>query len=314
MIQMPYDQVIAKIKEKSGFSDEDIQTKIKAKLEQLSGLISPEGAAHIIANELGVKIFDAISGKVKLNQVNPGMRDIEVIGKITQVYEVREFQKDNRSGKVGSFMMADETKQMRVTCWGSKADEIPKLVSGDIVRLTSAYAKENRGYVEIHCNDQSHLIRNPPGITLQISISPTEQSLPAQRKSIKDLGEQDERIEILGTIVQVFDIKFFENQYGQSYVYNVVLDDGTETVRCALFKNQADKLAAKRPDEMLTYKGNPEAFSTIKNELLGQIVKFIGKVKTNEMFNRKEFTVQYVDREPDPQEELKRVASISQNA
>ena len=209
MIQMPYDQVIAKIKEKSGFSDEDIQTKIKAKLEQLSGLISPEGAAHIIANELGVKIFDAISGKVKLNQVNPGMRDIEVIGKITQVYEVREFQKDNRSGKVGSFMMADETKQMRVTCWGSKADEIPKLVSGDIVRLTSAYAKENRGYVEIHCNDQSHLIRNPPGITLQISISPTEQSLPAQRKSIKDLGEQDERIEILGTIVQVFDIKFY---------------------------------------------------------------------------------------------------------
>ena len=133
-----------------------------------------------------------------------------------------------------------------------------------------------------------------------------EEFTPAQRKSIKDLQEQEERADILGTIVQVFDLKFFENQYGASYVFNVILDDGTDTIRCAFFKIQADRLAGKKPEEMQKYKENPEAFAEVKNELLGQIIKCIGKVKINEMFNRKEFTVQLVDRDPSPQEELKR--------
>ncbi|MBS3127897.1 hypothetical protein J4410_02035 [Candidatus Woesearchaeota archaeon] len=307
MIQIPYEQVLSKIKETSTLSEEEIQQKIKAKLEQLSGLISKEGAAHIVANELGVKLFEKTNGKVKLSQVLPGMRDLEVIGKVTQVYEIKEFQKENRTGKVGSFRLADETKQIRVTCWGSKADEISKLVPGDNLRIVSAYAKENKGYVELHCNENSHIIRNPPGVEIAVNIGASrEEFTPAQRKSIKDLQEQEERADILGTIVQVFDLKFFENQYGASYVFNVILDDGTDTIRCAFFKIQADRLAGKKPEEMQKYKENPEAFAEVKNELLGQIIKCIGKVKINEMFNRKEFTVQLVDRDPSPQEELKR--------
>ena len=52
-----YDELINRIKEK-GFNDKEIERKINRKLEELSGLISREGAAHLIANELGINLFD----------------------------------------------------------------------------------------------------------------------------------------------------------------------------------------------------------------------------------------------------------------
>ena len=56
---LSYDELINRIKEK-GFNEKEIERKINRKLEELSGLISREGAAHLIANELGIKIFEDI--------------------------------------------------------------------------------------------------------------------------------------------------------------------------------------------------------------------------------------------------------------
>ena len=56
MINIPVETVLTKLKE-NGLSDEEIETKIKQKMDQLSGLISREGAAHIIANEMGIKVL-----------------------------------------------------------------------------------------------------------------------------------------------------------------------------------------------------------------------------------------------------------------
>ena len=119
MLKIPYEDVIKKIKEQSGISDEELELKLKQKLEQLSGLISREGAAHIVANELGVKVFDQISGKMKIEKVLAGMRDVEILGKVVQVYEIREFHRKEGTGKVGSFIVGDETGAIR--WWKRKA-------------------------------------------------------------------------------------------------------------------------------------------------------------------------------------------------
>ena len=70
MYQLPYDKIIEKIKEKTGLSQEDIEAKIKQKMEDLSGLISKEGAAHIIANENSVKVFEEGSRELKIRNIN----------------------------------------------------------------------------------------------------------------------------------------------------------------------------------------------------------------------------------------------------
>ena len=48
MLGFKYEDIIARIKEEKGLSDGEIEVKVKQKLEQLSDLISKQGAAHIV--------------------------------------------------------------------------------------------------------------------------------------------------------------------------------------------------------------------------------------------------------------------------
>ncbi len=88
---------------------------------------------------------------------------------------------------------------------------------------------------------------------------------------------------------------------------NVVLDDGSETVRCAFFRNQVERLLNKTQEELLKYKDNIAEFETVKTDLLGQQVKLVGRAVKNEMFDRVEFITQLVFLNPNPQEEVQRL-------
>ena len=137
MINMPLPMIKEKILQGADIEEAELDKKIEAKLEQLSGLISEEGAAHIVANELGVKLFQA-GGKLEIKNVLAGMRDVEVMGKVARKYEVRTFNTGERSGKVGSFMLADPTGSVRIVLWNDQADNMAKFNEGDIVHVKSA--------------------------------------------------------------------------------------------------------------------------------------------------------------------------------
>jgi len=328
MISMPLDQAISKIKEKTNLSEEEINSKINSKLDQLSGLVSKEGAAYIIANELGVKLFEQTSGKLQVKNILTGMRDVETIGKVTHKFDIREFNINGRQGKVGSFIIGDETGTIRVVCWGSKADEINNINQNDIVRIKSGYVKENNNMKEVHMNDKSLITVNPEGVSVNTVVE-TEKPKPS-RKSISELNENSSNVELFGTIVQSFEPRFFEvcptcnkrakpvdgnfmcEEHKQvtpdySYVMNIVLDDGTETIRTVFFRQQAEKLLSKTKEEMLNYRNNPQEFEAVKNELLGKQVKIAGRAKKNAMFERLEFTANDVDINPDPKQEIEKL-------
>jgi len=324
MIKMPYNDILEKIQEKSGLSEQEINKRINKKLDQLSGLISKEGAAHILANELGIKLFDSLGGKLQIKNILSGMRSVEVVGKVTQVFELREFNSKGRSGKVASFIIGDETGTIRVVMWGDQADNIAKLKEGMIIRIANGYVRESQNRKEIHLNNMGKLIISPKGET----IGEVKETSSGKRKKINQLNENDSNVEILGTIVQVFDPRFFEicpecgrraklqedgfvcETHGSitpnySFVLNLFLDDGTDNIRVVCFRNQALKLLNKTQEQMLEYKDNSEKFEDMKTELLGNIVKIIGRTTKNEMFDRLEFISQLVFPNPDPDEEIK---------
>ncbi|MBI4141900.1 hypothetical protein HY484_03175 [Candidatus Woesearchaeota archaeon] len=319
MIKIPYQEILAKLTQQTGMTEEQIEQKIQAKLQQLSGLISKEGAAHIVANELGIKLIQN-TGKVK--DLYPEMRNIEFLAKVQNIYEVREFMRaDQTTGKVGRFIAGDETGTIPVVCWNAQTDNFSKLTQGNIVRITGALVRENRGQTEIHLNDQSRIIINPQGET----IGEVKTNRPA-RKPIKELKE-DEQAEIFGTIVQAFNPTFFDtcsqcnkrikNENNQiscqehptalpdiAYVMNVYLDDGTDTIRCVFFRNQAEKLLNKQKQDFLNYKQTPDLFEEIKTALLGEQFRLAGRVKKNTFFDRLEFIANDVN-PADPKEENK---------
>lgn len=326
MIRIPLSEVKQKIAQGTGLTEAQIDEKIDTKLAQLSGLISREGAAHIVSNELGVKLFEN-SGKIK--DVYPGMRNITFNAKVITVYEPREFRRsDGSAGKVASALVGDETGTTRLVGWGLQADTIGTLQKDMVINVTNGYARENnRGYSEIHLNDNAKVLINPEGIAITAKSSTPESYT---RKKISELNEADNAVEIVGFIVQVFDLRFFEVcpecggrvkqedgawncpkhhavQPDYSYVLNIfVEDESEERVRIVLFRNLIEQLLGKTKADMLAMKDDIQKFEDVKNALLGEQFKMQGRIKKNAFFDRIEFVPNSIMK-ADPVEELSRL-------
>src|SRR3989338_3923830 len=105
-----YDNLLERITRASKLSKEEIERRVEAKRAKLSGLVSKEGAAQIVAAELGIN-FD--QERLKINQLVQGMRKANILGKIVDISPVREFNKNNRAGKVVNLLLADESSNVK---------------------------------------------------------------------------------------------------------------------------------------------------------------------------------------------------------
>ncbi len=328
MYKVPLAEIKQKILASGKLGSDELELKLKAKINELSGLISEEGAAHIIANELGIEIVStATSKKLKIKEIYSGMRSVTTVGKVVRKFEVREFAKEDRSGKVCSLILGDETSTIRVVFWNEQVDLLKKVSEGDILLVKDAYVRENNNGKEIHLGSQGSVDINPEGET----VKSVREAAAYERRKIAELQDGN-GAEIVGTVVQVFDPRFFNvcpecskkvtessgsfscNSHGEvkpavSYVMNLVLDDGSGNIRSVLWKNQTTHLLEKTEEQIARYKENVSAFEEIKTDLLGEQLKLLGQVKKNEMFSRLEFNVQIVSKAK-PEEELARLEKV----
>jgi ssDNA-binding replication factor A large subunit len=164
-------------------------------------------------------------------------------------------------------------------------------------------------------NDRSGLTVNPPGIIVG-EVKPVAQAqpqAPTKRKRIKDIVEGDVNVEVLATVVQMFNPNFFEvcpncgkravestcPDHGRvtptmAYVANAVLDDGTGNIRTAFYRQQLLRLLGVGEAELLKVKTAPEAYESIKKAIIPKVIKVIGRAKKNPLSNNVEFTANLV--------------------
>src|SRR3989344_7585841 len=149
-----YEKLVSIISKSSGLGKEEIEMKVNAKREKISGMISPEGAAQIIAAELGIS-FD--TEKIKINDLLPGMRKVNIVGKILNISPVRSFTtKNGQEGKVVNLFVADETSNIKVVLWDT--NHIVKIERNEIshesvVEITNGMMREN----ELHLGNFSEI-------------------------------------------------------------------------------------------------------------------------------------------------------------
>ena len=320
MLKFSYSEIIEKIQKEKGISRDEIDKKVKDKMSQLSDLISIEGAAHIVANQLGVKLFENFENKdLKIKDVPKAASAISMAGKVIDFWGIREFNKSGRAGRVANFLMGDESGAIRIVVWDEPIiDRVANLKEGDIVRIKNAYSRENRGYMELHLGSRSDIDINPEGVEIgEVNIKVSSPN--ATKKDIKDLKEGDEA-ELFGTIVRIFDPNFYFvcpncmrkviplgakyncNEHGEVEakkvpVFNLFFDDGTESIRAVVFAQQTKDLVGSEFKDGDDIEG-------VKKDLLGKQIIFVGRVAKNQMFDRLEFVVRII-KEADPAELIK---------
>ena len=75
---MDFDELLKNIIDKSGLSKEEAGKRILEKQNELSNLISKEGAAYIIAKEMGLDIFPKVDRRLEIQNVVPLIRDLKL--------------------------------------------------------------------------------------------------------------------------------------------------------------------------------------------------------------------------------------------
>src|SRR3989344_4752441 len=146
LIMQNYDLLIEKIVKASGLDAAEVEGRVEAKKAKLSGLISREGAAQIIAAELGISFEDQ---DLKVNELMAGMKKVNVIGKIINLFPVREFERNGITNKVANFIIADETGSVKVVLWDTNHINLieSKIVKqGDVVQIKNGSTRDG----EIH--------------------------------------------------------------------------------------------------------------------------------------------------------------------
>lgn len=310
MMGLTYEDIVRILVEEKKVSEQEIQEKVKEKLRRLSGLISNEGAAQIVANEYGVDLLALLKKRgVKINKISPGMMGVSVVGKVVKVNEVHSFKKNDREGKVGSFLLGDETGILRVVLWDNQ--QLLNLEQGLIkeniaLRVTNGYVRENNGFVEMHLNNKSELVINPEGV--QIGEVVKQFSNTYVKKSIQELQEND-FVAVSGTIVQVFEPRFYSacpqcskkintdcSEHGNVTpkslpVLNFVIDDGTGNLRVVTFRDNVTMILDESYENVLKTMYDKMYFEVIKNKALGKQLTIMGKVNRNEVVDRLEMVM-----------------------
>ena len=289
-----YKQLLEFISQNSGIAIDEIERRVEAKRAKLAGLISKEGALQVIAAELNIN-FDKQS--IKISQIVPGMRKINLVGKVINLFPIKEYNKNGRSGRIGSFILADETSNIRTVLWDE--NHIGLIANGQIyqegfIEITNATLRNG----ELHLTSFSELkpsSKNIGNIVL---------NKPASKKEISKFNPNDV-VTTRAFIVQMYEPKFFQvcpeckkkaNELNECLTHgkvvpekrvllSFVIDDGSESIRAVMFSEQLEKIFTK--EELETQ----ELFAIKKSELLGKEVIISGQVRRNPMYNSNEFFV-----------------------
>ena len=293
-----YESLLLRVAEASGLEKEEIDRRVEAKRAKLSGLVSKEGAAQIVAAELGIN-FD--QERLKISQLVQGMRRVNVIGKIIDISPVNNYNKNGKEGKVCSFRLADDSSNVRAVLWDNhqiSLVEQEKLKKGDVVEISNAGFRNG----EIHLGGFSDIKKSKEEMKNVV-----ETKIETYKKLMD--AKAGDSLSTRAVIVQIFDPKYFEvcPECGKKAIegkcavhgdikakkralLNIILDDGSESMRSVLFGDAIKKLGLN-DEEIFSL----EKFNEKKKEILGEEKMFSGNIRTNQVFNNNEFNIDKIE-------------------
>ncbi|MFQ6010215.1 MAG: DUF2240 family protein [Candidatus Aenigmatarchaeota archaeon] len=304
------EDIIQKIISSTGMERVEVEKRIEGKQVELSGLVSKEGAAYIVAKELGLDLVKAMRKSIEIGKIAPKLTNISIKGRIVRIFEPREFESKGRKGFVASMILADASGRIRLTLWDQQVDVLQSLEPGLAIEIFGAYTRENnRGETELRIGRRGGIM------VLEDSDLPSMEELDRKRQEPEraKISEMKEGgfYEIKAVVVQLFETEIFyevcptcgartkpENgkftcsKHGEitpayAFVVSGVIDDGSENIRAVFFREAGAKVLGMSTEEVVAKKGH--LFEDV--DVLGKEFIFRGRIRRNKMFGRTEFIV-----------------------
>ena len=328
---MSSEELIKKISQEADLEEDDIKQKVEEKMEEFSGMVSEEGAIHLVAKEHGVQLSEA-SSELKIENVVPEMRKVNIKGRVTNILDMNTFERDDgEEGRVQNVVMADDTGSIRITLWDDQTAIAEKVSEGDAIAIEGAYSVEdNRGNPELRLGDEAQVKMADDDEVPEVEMSSGGE---AEKVTIREAVDENANYSINGMVVAVYTSSPFyrvdpdsgdtvrEDDDG-NYVtsdgdvveepehrlaVSAVLDDGSDNIRCVFFRQQARKLLDV--DEEVEKEGDIDTVEEAAKEAVGKELSVTGRTRYNDFFSANEIIVNEIE-EIDPKDELEELLEI----
>jgi ssDNA-binding replication factor A large subunit len=169
---------------KEGMSEEEIERALKQKKSEFRGFMTTDGMLYLIAKEHGIalqgteldpKVYSAAEEEIDydeftipIREVKVGMGNIVLVGKITRIFGLREFNRNDGSvGMVGSFILQDVNDSIKIVAWDEKVKPLQSefFKEGALMQVIGGYSKTGRdGNPEVHVGKRGKLMLSPENV------------------------------------------------------------------------------------------------------------------------------------------------------
>nr|MDO8100315.1 OB-fold nucleic acid binding domain-containing protein [Candidatus Njordarchaeota archaeon] len=253
--RMTLEEIINKIVKEKGLSRKQVSDLIEKKKSTLSWMISDEGAADIIAKELGVETYPGFEGEdlsLTVRDLVAGMSNVTITGRIAKVKPLREFvDKSGNKGIVANITLVDRSGDMNVVLWGELAKPIQdnRVNEGNIVRIHNGYVREDlRGRVELHVGGRGRLEINPSDVE--------ENDFPKQSSKtmkVRDLTADITEANVTGTVQGVYGTRVVQTKDGREAKLSslIIADETGEKVRVVFWNDKTSLMENVRNGDVL---------------------------------------------------------------
>lgn len=281
---------------------EDVKQMIAQKKKEVGGLLTDDGAAYIVASELGVNLVGKgdLKTEISIRDLVPGVNDASITGRVILAYPVQTFSRpDKTSGKVARMMLADKTGTINVVLWDNKADLIDQITQDQIVKVLHGYVRDGlNGKPELHVGMRGEVVINPTDI--KPDNFPERHEFFKKISELKDGDEAEVRATVtnisgrprvyigcpscMRKVTQQQD-KWICERCGpvitpiNRLIVDAVLEDGIGMINAVFYGEQAEKLLGMTADEAQKLLSQTEGF--VEKSLRKEIV-VSGRVAYNQ--------------------------------
>ena len=309
---MSAEEVVEKIVEETEMDEDEVQEKLEDKMEEFSGLVSEEGASHLVAKEHGVQIAAEENEDLKIDNIVPDMRKVHVKAKVLNISDVNTFERDDEEedGRVQNLVLGDETGTIRVTLWDEQTEIADKIEEGVGIEIAGAYTVEdNQGSAELRLGDDVQVKMLDDDEVPEVDDS---NSMSTKEVSVREVNQEGNSYRVKGMLMKVYTSNPFyrvhpdtgdtvrENDDGEyltddgeevedpegRLAVSGVIDDGTETIRTVFFGEQAREVL--EVDEETEKEMDVDTVEEAALESQGKELVVEGRTRFNDYFDRLE--------------------------
>lgn len=194
---------------------------------------------------------------MKITDITSKEIDVSVIGKVTQIDDILEFERSSGTkGQKRGMIIGDETGEIYINFWNEKVDKLDNVNLGEIIELIGLSAKVGiKGFIELHSNrfTSTSLNTQIKDIIVKKGFIGITKEIEGQLTKIDQINDTNKLVSTKGLIINVNPLHEFSRENDTTgKVRDLLISDSSGIIRIVLWDDKTQDISEKDVDKILS--------------------------------------------------------------